>query len=265
MYPTLSVLGMKFSSYGVMALIGLLSGAALYFVSRKKYSLAVKDMVFTVLYAVVGAFIGAKLLFVIVEWDSVFAPGATVLSVMSSGYVFYGGLIGAALMLVLYAKKSGISLLVLTDSMLPCICVTHAVGRVGCFLAGCCYGCETNSPFGVYFPETGYAPGGIKILPTQLFEAVFLLVLAAVLFFMLSKQNVVGRVTVIYLFAYSVWRFIIEFYRMDERGSVGMLSTSQFISIFIFALGVLMIVFGVNNKHKLNKAKNKEIINNEKI
>ncbi|MBQ4061508.1 MAG: prolipoprotein diacylglyceryl transferase [Christensenellaceae bacterium] len=265
MCPVIHVFGAKIPSYGLMLLAGLLLGCALYLITAKKYSFDRKVMLNMLLFAVVGGFIGSKLLFIIVEWDKVFVPGAAFMNIINSGYVFYGGFIGAALMILLYAKKSGRSIYELSDTFLPCLCLAHAVGRAGCFLAGCCYGCETKSSIGVYFPEGGYAPSGIKILPTQLFEAVFLLILAAVLVKILFSSKKKGNVTIVYLFAYSVWRFFIEFYRMDERGNVGILSTSQFISIFIFIFAVLICIFGVNNKRKLNKAINKETINNEKI
>ena len=248
MHPVIHIFGLELPAYGIMMGAGLLLAFALFFVTRKKYSLSVSDMSSGVLYAVVGGFIGAKLLYIIVEWDSVFGSGSTFFSVLSTGFVFYGGLIGGALMVMVYAKKTGQSIYRFADTMLPCFALAHALGRVGCYLAGCCYGCETESALGVVFPPGGIAPSGIRLLPTQLFEAAFLTVLAFVLLIMLKKQKIMGFVTGAYFTAYPVWRFIIEFFRTDRRGNVGALSTSQFISIFIFAAGVLILVNRFKNK-----------------
>jgi len=120
------------------------------------------------------------------------------------------------------------------------------IGGGGVFyggLAGCCFGRETHGPLGIVFPEGSLAPAGVKVLPTQLFEAVFLFLLSGALGLILWRTQKTGLSIGVYLTVYAVWRFVIEFFRDDRRGGVGMLSTSQFISLFIFAGGIALLIF----------------------
>ena len=110
----------------------------------------------------------------------------------------------------------------------------HCIARFGCFLGGCCYGVETDGPFGLLFPdvpESGIYHYGHKVVPTNLIEALGLLVIGVILFFLVKKNRFVT-----FVFAYAVMRFIIEFWRGDDRGAyVGALSPSQFVSVLIVA------------------------------
>ena len=123
-----------------------------------------------------------------------------------------------------------------------CIPAGHCLGRVGCFLGGCCFGKPTDSAFGVVFPEGsdpyGFYGGAIAVHPTQLYEAAFLLALFFVLFFWLKKDALP-----FYCILYGAWRFGIEFLRADDRGSLfGLpLSPSQVISVALFILGGVLL------------------------
>ena len=141
------------------------------------------------------------------------------------------------------------------DLMIPSVALAQALGRVGCFLAGCCYGRETDAWYGMEFNHSVYYNMiGVKVIPTQLimsaanFIHFFLLVFIANKVFKAGKD---GMVAGCYLLFYSIGRFLIEFLRDDPRGGVGGLSTSQFISLFIFAAGVGMVLFFGLRKNKI--------------
>jgi phosphatidylglycerol:prolipoprotein diacylglycerol transferase len=168
---------------------------------------------------------------------------------------------------------------------MPEVAIAQGFGRIGCFLAGCCYGRVTTSSFGVVFPADSFAPSGVKLIPTQLISAAGDFVIAAVLIIIAdvvavkfagenkmqkevkqnlendiskfenqnSEQNEIGKnvkseglqngtIGAIYLCLYGIGRFAIEFLRDDLRGAVGALSTSQFISLFIVAGGIVILV-----------------------
>ena len=172
------------------------------------------------------------------------ASGTFVLN-NGTGSTFYGGLIGgAAIFLTLYftvgKKICGNQVLVqfstVANIAVCAIAVAHAIGRLGCFFAGCCHGGETQSPIGIYMPAVGKT-----VIPTQLFEVVFLLCLFAVLSLFLFKTKINGLAT--YLTAYGVFRFIVEFWRGDDRGElVFFLSPSQFWSVVLVLVGVGIFV-----------------------
>jgi phosphatidylglycerol:prolipoprotein diacylglycerol transferase len=119
----------------------------------------------------------------------------------------------------------------------PCgITIAHALGRIGCFFAGCCGGIKTDSFLGMYFPQHSY-----KVFPTQLFEAVFLLFLFAVLSYLFFKDYKINMI--VYLLAYGIFRFMLEFIRGDERGEFifSFLSPSQTISIFLIITALILL------------------------
>ncbi len=248
MCPVFDIFGLSVQSYTAMLFAGVLFAAAVSLFTRRKNGLSVPDVLLAVLYTLLGGLLGAKLLFILVNIKSILASDNILLAMWNGGLVFYGGLIGGLLMLMLYSKKRGIRLMILADTLLPGAALGHAIGRVGCFLSGCCYGCETDSCLGVIYPPGGSAPSGVPLLPVQLFEAAFLVLLSAALFAVLFRSRRRGMTVSVYLIAYSVWRFIIEFFRTDPRGSLFGLSTSQIISIALFIAGIVMLVFILKRK-----------------
>ena len=157
---------------------------------------------------------------------------------LGGGITVVPGLIGGAgFFLIVYfllRKRLKLRLLDILPVIPCCITVAHGFGRIGCFFAGCCYGRETDSIFGVQFKNVS----GTR-LPTQLFEAAFLFLLFAVLTLLVLKWKCPYTLS-IYLVAYGIFRFIIEFFRGDDRGQIfgGTLSPSQVGSILYLLLGI---------------------------
>ena len=161
------------------------------------------------------------------------------------GISFYGGLIGGVItvyiaMLVMPSYTSFTRLEWLDRLTVPFVCF-HFFGRIGCFLSGCCYGKETDSVFGMYFPdqpEFGVFHHGNKVFPTQLYEALALACIAALLFWVLKKHRFMN-----YLILYPVFRFFIEFLRGDDRGSTGIyLSPAQITSIVLIIIPIVYYI-----------------------
>ena len=155
---------------------------------------------------------------------------------------FYGGLFGgvATFLLVyfLYYVKHNPPFIKDVLVIAPAsISLGHAIGRIGCFFNGCCYGKETDEWYGVLFP--GHAH---KVIPTQIFEMIFLFVLAAALIFIAFK-GITKYTFVIYMIAYAIFRFILEFFRGDERGQLNGLSPSQYWCIIMFVGAFILIYF----------------------
>lgn len=160
------------------------------------------------------------------------------------GMTFLGGLYGC---LVFYAisywflfKDERHNILYYFNLVVPGFVLAHGFARIGCFMVGCCYGIEADPPFGVTF-QVGES-NGAHVLPTNLYEAIFLIGLFFVLFFALKKKQ-----TGIYFVSYGIFRFLLEFLRGDSRGMVpfigNLVSPSQFLCIILFIVGVLLIIF----------------------
>jgi len=249
----------KIGSFGVPAmgacvLVGTILAVLLSWILRKRTALDWNgEFVDAIIYAVLLGFVGMKLLYWIVTpgvFRTAFSNGFIkgILSLLMEGMVFYGGLIGGIIGIFLVARKKKRNVLEFTDLFAPCFCVAHAFGRVGCLLAGCCYGLEIGetAQFGILTYKGAlavkYLDGAMR-LPVPLMETVFLLVLCEVLVLVFCTEKRLGTTTGWYLVAYAVWRFVIEMFRGDaERGRFGALYTSQWISILILIAGVAVLL-----------------------
>ena len=242
MLPSFTVFGLTIPMYGVLSASGMLAAFVLLALTRKYTRFSEDHVLSVIIWAVISGFLGAKILYWLVEWKQVVADPAFMLRTIREGFVFYGSLLGGLIGVGIYAARKKLPFFAFTDLTIPGLVLGQAFGRVGCHFAGCCYGMECETPISVVFPAGCAAPAGIPLLPTQLMEAVFLALLTILLVVLLKKKKPFGTVSGWYMVLYGAWRFTIEFFRSDERGFVGALSTSQFISIFVFAGGAMLLV-----------------------
>ena len=163
------------------------------------------------------------------------------LSTLRSDGVYYGGLLLALIAAALYAKKKGLPALTMADLAAPGIALGQAISRLGCLSAGCCYGKPTQMPWGITFRDQ-YSfdnvgvPINIPLHPTQIYDSLGALCLFGYLLWRMSRRHPTGQLILEYLGLYAILRFVVEFFRADDRGFIlyGLLSTSQFISILTF-------------------------------
>ncbi|WP_455716166.1 prolipoprotein diacylglyceryl transferase [Anaerosporobacter sp.] len=252
--------GITVHGYGLMIGIGFILAVIVAMRRAKGYGLNQESIIDIGLIAVISGFIGAKLLYVIVSFGDFMKDPLGVLG--SGGFVVYGGLIAGVLTCMLYCFKKKLSFMSYFDIVMPSISIAQGFGRIGCFMAGCCYGRETHSILGVAFPADSLAPAGVSLLPTQLISAAGNFLIAGILITYARRAKYKGNTAALYLALYGVGRFLIEFLRDDYRGAVGFLSTSQFISIFfVIIAGVL---FYVNKKRGIEADKLIDISNGKK-
>lgn len=249
MFPKLFDLGpLSIYSYGVLLAAAYLGGLQFSLIRARQRGLDPARVMDLGIYIIVSALVGAKLLLVIVDADHFLANPGDILSLARSGGVFYGGLILAVLVGYWYMWKHQMPTWRIADVIAPGIAFGHVVGRLGCFLAGCCYGHETDVPWAVTFTnplaqENVGTPLGIPLHPTQLYEAGAELVILGLLLALEHKGRPFhGRTFWGYMLVYGLSRFVIEFFRGDPRGMVfGNISTSQFISLCIVPLSIVML------------------------
>jgi len=269
MHPFLFHLGsFKLPTYGLMAALGLLLSTA-YLLSlsgrmaipREKLS----DLIFA---AAISGFAGGKLFYVLTYWRDLGPDFAgkikTILVTLPYGFVFYGGFLCAALTVFIWVRRQRLEFLMLADYFAPALALGHVFGRLGCFFAGCCHGRPTGSFLGVTFsnPQAMVTPAclGIPIHPTQLYEAAgnFMIFLALNAF--VNKRTVsggapAGIVFAAYIFLYSALRFIIEFYRGDDRGAFHLgLSPAQGLSAILAVSSVVLALALLNNSGRATRA-----------
>jgi phosphatidylglycerol:prolipoprotein diacylglycerol transferase len=213
-------------------------------------------------YIILSAILGSRLFHVLISERARFFDNPLMFfRIWEGGLVFYGGLIACLLVSVWYFRRHKLPFWTYADVFSPAISLGHAIGRLGCFMAGCCYGKPLASKtwYSVTFPERlhSFAPVGIPLYPTQLMESAGEFLIFGLLLLVRSKKKFEGQLLGTYLLAYAVLRFFVEYFRGDVvRGFViePWLSTSQLISIIIFIVGLsIYVIQWHKNKHSEKK------------
>ena len=242
------VAGFPVYTYGVLLAAAYLLGLQFALRRAKSRGLDPNRVMDLGIWVIVSALVGAKLLLVIVEWETYGRNTAEILTLVRSGGVFYGGLIAAVLVAIFYMWRHRMPIWTVSDVFAPGIALGHVIGRLGCLFAGCCFGRPTTVPWAITF-HSEYAarnvgtPINIPLHPTQLYEAgAELIILGVLLLFERRGRPFPGRTFWSYMLLYGISRFVIEFYRGDSRGMVGMFSTSQFVSLLIVPLSLVMLL-----------------------
>jgi phosphatidylglycerol:prolipoprotein diacylglycerol transferase len=190
---------------------------------------------------ILGTILGARTLYVVSYWKESFAsrPWWEVLAVHHGGLVFYGGLVGAAATVILYARVRRVPLWRLADVLAPSVALGHALGRVGCFVNGCCYGLPTALPWGFRYPES-YGIGSAPVHPVQLYEAALNLGLYAGLAWWFRRRRFDGQVFAVYLVSYAVLRGVVEMFRGDYPVKYlgGVATPAHLVSAAVLAAGL---------------------------
>jgi phosphatidylglycerol---prolipoprotein diacylglyceryl transferase len=233
--------------YGVMMAIAFIAG--LWTASRRarRDNIPAEKILDIGPWLIVGTIVGARALHVATYWNEEFAgrPIWEIFAVWKGGLVFYGGLIGASLAGILYARVKNIALWKLADVLAPSIALGYVFGRIGCFLNGCCYGRSCTAPWAVSYPE-GNLNGAptYSVHPSQLYDSLLSLLLYFGLAWLYRRKKFDGQVFAAYLLCYAITRSIVESFRGDYspvhlHGALN-LTPGQLVSIGIFATGIAM-------------------------
>lgn len=249
LFPVFVLFGREFSMYAVMSVLGLLCGGVLFCQRIRKKTQDDTEAILFLLVLSVGILIGGHALYGLTNLEKMprlfecasFSGFISVLNAIFGGMIFYGGLIGAYLFGILYAKIKKLDLVLYMDSAALFAPIFHGFARVGCFFGGCCYGIESHFGFAAS-GNTITSIGDVSRFPVQLLEATCNFLIALVICFLLKSERCKGRVFYVYLALYAFIRFFDEFLRGDEiRGFIFGLSTSQFISIFVEIFALVML------------------------
>lgn len=241
MRPVLFELGpLTLRSYGLAMALSFVLGIWMALRLNRRAGRRDEDMLDLATVIMVGAVVGARLLYVAVQWPAYAGDPLAILRVWEGGLVYYGGLIGAGLGAYLWMRTKGLPAWAYGDVVAPGLAMGQATGRLGCWFNGCCYG-RVDHAHGVVFPSL---MDGLPRLPVMLYEAAFCLALGLALYLFWPRRRFDGQVFWLYVAAYALWRFGIEFLRGDpERGVLfsAALSPSQWISLLGLALAAFML------------------------
>ena len=261
MYPILFQIGsFKIHTYGVFIALGFLTGIILALREAKRVGEEPENILDLTFYLIIAAIVGSRLLYIILNYRYYIENPVEMVKIWSGGLVFYGGFVLALIVGIWYIRKSHLPLWKTVDVIAPSIAIGQAIGRLGCFSAGCCYGKETTFPWAVTFsnPES-LARLGIPIHPTQLYSSLDALFIFLILTVVKRFKKFDGLLIWLYVLLYSITRSIIEIFRGDDRGFMfeGTLSISQFIGIILGITSVFMLIYlWRENKRLLKKQVN---------
>ena len=250
MFPKLISIGSFFvPTYGVLVAIAFL--LALFVITRlaPKAGLDKERVTNLGIYCALMGLLGAKVLMIIFDWNRLPLNEIFSLATLQAAGVFHGGLIAAILFAIYYTRRFGMPWLTTADVFAPGIAIGHAIGRLGCFMAGCCYGVVCERPWAVTYtnPEANSmsnTPLYQPLHPTQLYEAGAELLVFLLLMWMWRQRRRPGVVIATYLIVSSALRFWVEFYRFHEQAlPFGLpLSLTQWISIALMLAGAAILV-----------------------
>ena len=251
MLPYIVLAGRTISTYSLFVILDILAAMVYcsHFASIKDGKSADVELAFD--FGMIGAFLGAKLLYLLIQLPVLSHDFGLILAdpelfmrkYIYSGFVYYGGLYGGVFAVWIYAKRAGVQFCGLVKALLPIVPLVHALGRIGCFCVGCCYGRPTTAFCGVIFRRSQIAPNNIALLPVQLFEAAGEFALFAVVLLGIRRNWSAAVMSGGYIASYGLMRFFLEFLRYDGyRGFVGVLSVSQLISVATVTFGLWLAV-----------------------
>jgi phosphatidylglycerol:prolipoprotein diacylglycerol transferase len=243
----LSIKQVTIYSYPFCILLGTVL-AYTYFLYAQKKQIRKRHLALNFLVLIfVMAYMGGKIFLILENPSQYFLRAFTVDFYVSGGFVFYGSFLFCLSAIIYVLFKKGLPILQYLDIIAIVAAIVHSVGRLGCFLAGCCYGKPTTSFYGVYFPKNPT----LAVHPTQLYEAVFIGLLLVILLRMSRLKRSNGTVFSFYIYGYATWRFMLEYLRGDNRGYVfnDLFSHSQIIALVII-IGLSAFLF---IKHKTIK------------
>ena len=246
MYPILFKVGnITIYSYGFMIALGFFLGIVLAMREARRVGESPEKIMDLCFYILVAAIVGSRLFYVATAWETFADNPLDIIKLWQGGLVFYGGFIGAVVTAAVYLKLAGLPLGKTADILAPSLALGQAIGRLGCFMAGCCYGRTTDVFWSVTFTDRNcLTPVGSALHPTQLYSALSNFAIFAVLLLLSRRNQVTGRVFWTYVLLYGLTRSIIETWRGDFRGAevFGLLSISQALGLTGMAVALFMLV-----------------------
>jgi phosphatidylglycerol:prolipoprotein diacylglycerol transferase len=248
--------GFPLKTYGLMITIGFAAGILLAMYRAKRKNLDTDEVMNLATIIIIAAILGSRILYVMVNPAEYIQNPLKIFYIHEGGLVFLGGLLLVIPVVSYYLIHYKMNYLQWADLLFPSVPLGHIFGRLGCFMNGCCYGKPTDSSFGVVFPSIG---DGIAYLPTQLFESLASLIILGLLLYIDRIKKSEGWVFAAYILLYSVWRFIIEFFRGDDRGAFVLgLPISQLLSFIGIFVGIAFMVYLLKTSNKNMKKSRKQ-------
>lgn len=247
MHPILFTIGsITIYSYGVMLATAVLVCTYLLSLDAKRYNISSETAYDLVFWCILGGLLFARIFYVYIAWDYFSQNLWEIPMLQKGGLAWQGGFLGGVLAGIWFARRKKLALRPLLDLAAPYIALGQSIGRIGCFLNGCCYGKPVA--WGPYYPVLH-----ARLYPTQLFECAGLFIIFLILKKAQTQPHKAGFIFILYLWLAAIERFVVEFYRADHDLLWLNLSLAQYVALAVFIAGlVLMVVFKKGNSDEKN-------------
>lgn len=260
MYPVIfKIYGLTVYSYGAMLALAFLLAIVTAVFRAQKLKIDSQVIFDLGIVVILSGVLGARLFFVLLNFSYYAKNPAEIIRMDKGGLVVLGGVIASIIIVYIYCRVKRLDPFDIADIVAPSLSLGQAVGRLGCFLNGCCWGIPTGLPIGVCFPPRDFMPAeywGIPLHPVQLYNTFGNLILFCFLSYIFKKRKVKGEVFAFYLILHPILRFGMEFLRGDNEKAFAGLTVFQIMSIFLFIAGVIMMaVIRKNKKLKVKSGK----------
>jgi phosphatidylglycerol:prolipoprotein diacylglycerol transferase len=239
-------------AYGLFVAVGFLAGMGFALREARREGLDLQPILDLAFYIILSAIIGARLFYVLTNPDSYRNSPLDILKVWQGGLTFYGGFICSFITAVIYMRRRGMAVWKTFDLFAPALALGDFFGRIGCFFAGCCYGRECSYPWAVTFTDPqSLARVGAALHPTQLYSSAAALVTFFLLWTWSGRKRFDGQPALLWIFFYSFFRLIIEYFRGDPRGYLllGTFAVSQVLSAVLVIASLIMLAVLKKKQH----------------
>ena len=244
MLPFIKILGFQFPMYGLFTALGYIAGILYCLRRRRSAGLSKEQVLDIIFYLIAGAALGGKLFYILFYWHD-FAAAAWI-DKIRYGFVFLGGLTGALLAGIYIIKRNKLPLLKTADFFAPAIPLGHAIGKIGCFMAGCCYGKVSSIGWlSVRFydpkclvPEYLH---GVPLYPVQLIESFISFMLFLALFWLTKRKHRPGTIIASYIIGFGILRFAAEFFRGEDEIYILGITQNQITALVLILLAAVFL------------------------
>jgi phosphatidylglycerol:prolipoprotein diacylglycerol transferase len=254
MFPDLISIGpLTIHTYGLFVAIGFAAALLVAVKLGRREGMKGQQILDMAFIMILVAIIGSRLMYVVINWGYYTRHPVDIFMIWQGGLVFSGGLLAVALIMIWYLRRHRLSFWKMGDLWAPALALGQGLGRIGCFMAGCCYGKPTDAWWGVVFTHpNALAPLNIPLHPTQLYHALSGFIIFGVLLFVYAKRQFEGQVFLWYLILHSTARLLIERFRADERGLLPgtTMSLTQLIATLVLLASVIALFVMKSRKER---------------
>lgn len=233
-------------SYGAMLAVAFLLGIALTSYEAKKVGLSPDDVLDMSIYVIIFSILMSRVMYVMTGWHEFTGHEIDALKIWDGGLSFHGGVIGGALAGIIFCARRKISYTKMIDAVVPGLALGLAIGRIGCLLNGCCFGCETHLPWAIHFPARAGGPApfdGLPRHPTQIYDSLMNIAIMLLLIFPLKKlKRKDGDLLAFWLILDGVSRYIMEIFRSGQSSVVTSsgFTLAQWVCIGMITAGLII-------------------------